>query len=155
MVTYNDNGNVRKIVIYKNLYYKLYQISHYYFNIKGDKMDAIKFMKEIKRIHETYKDCANCPLDETLDDNTICSDFIFSYPEEVIEIVKKWSKEHPIITNAMKFEEVFGCPPTPDNNEGHKYMCAPRGKRTDNCEKYDCKKCDAWWDEEWKETEHD
>lgn len=118
-------------------------------------MDAGNFIKEMERIHKTYIDCVNCPLDDVLDDNTTCREFISRYPNEAIKIVEKWNKEHPIITNAMKFKEVFGCEPTPDKNEGHKYMCVPREKRSDNCERYNCQKCTEWWDEEYKEVKDD
>ena len=36
-----------------------------------------------------------------------CGDFVVSNPSEAVEIVEEWSKKHPIITNAMKFKEVF------------------------------------------------
>lgn len=43
-------------------------------------------------------DCANCPLNSLnngTNDMTSCSDFEALYPEKAIEIVQKWSDEHP------------------------------------------------------------
>nr|DAM46125.1 MAG TPA: hypothetical protein [Caudoviricetes sp.] len=43
-------------------------------------------------------DCANCPLNSLnngTNDNISCSDFEAFYPEKAIEIVQKWSDEHP------------------------------------------------------------
>lgn len=64
-------------------------------------MDAKKYIEEYNRMCEFYDglECRACPgnhIDCNLDNL------------EMIDIVEKWSKEHPKITNAMKFEEVFG-----------------------------------------------
>ena len=37
-----------------------------------------------------------------------CSEWANLYPEEAERIIMKWSAEHPIMTNAKKFEQVFG-----------------------------------------------
>lgn len=47
--------------------------------------------------------CFVCPLDIICENN---SNFLRSF--EAIEIVHKWAKEHPIITNRDKLKEVFG-----------------------------------------------
>lgn len=71
-------------------------------------MDAVKYLKEKKRMCEKSS-CIHCPLGRTYrnsEDN--CDVFIRNSPEEAVAIVEKWSNEHPVITNLMKFEEVFG-----------------------------------------------
>lgn len=65
---------------------------------------------------------------------------------EIIEIVEKWSKEHPVVTNRDKFKEVFGIEPK---------VC-PRMiyidiKSLSECLESDCKKCtQEFWDLEYK-----
>lgn len=43
--------------------------------------------------------CIDCPLYQK------CNAF---YAFEVQEVVENWAKEHPIVTNADKFKEMFG-----------------------------------------------
>lgn len=64
-------------------------------------MDAVKFLKECNRICKTFE-CNYCPLY----DGDAC--FLDTDEEKAVAIVEQWSKEHPIMTNKMKFEEVFG-----------------------------------------------
>ncbi|MBR3360895.1 MAG: hypothetical protein IKG39_06125 [Lachnospiraceae bacterium] len=65
-------------------------------------MDAVKFLKERERMCESFKTCDGCSF------NHHCSDFMGEYAEEAVRIVEQWSNEHPIMTNLMKFKEVFG-----------------------------------------------
>ena len=67
-------------------------------------MDAVQYLKEKGRFCKQYKGCSQCPLYEH--SNCVCPDSI--NPAEAVRIVEKWSNEHPIQTNAQKFEEVFG-----------------------------------------------
>lgn len=59
-------------------------------------MDAVKFLKEKERMCNNYEVCYECPLSAPRREAEIlyCNSFIGSYPEEAIEIVEKWSKEH-------------------------------------------------------------
>lgn len=67
----------------------------------------------------TGVDCGTCPLKSVCE----CKSLSFSvFP--IIEVVEKWGKEHPAITNADKFEEVFGC--KPQHKDGT-YLCPPFG----------------------------
>ena len=51
-------------------------------------------------------DCRGCEFDK------ICSQGNVNFKAfDVIEVVEKWSKDHPITTNAQKFKEVFGFVP--------------------------------------------
>lgn len=69
-------------------------------------MEALEFLKEAKRkcSSTTCEVCRNesyavlCPLSEYPDEEM----------EKLVSGVEQWSKEHPIITNAQKFKEVFG-----------------------------------------------
>ena len=70
-------------------------------------MDAVKFFTEKKRMCATVMSCCICPMVESNAYHD-CTDFEDACPEEAVGIVEQWSKEHPIMTNKMKFEEVFG-----------------------------------------------
>jgi len=72
-------------------------------------MEALDFLKEAQRMCKSYADCKGCPLV-----NSPCG-FIRCIVDHsgaemrcVTKVVEQWSKEHPIITNAQKFKEVFG-----------------------------------------------
>ena len=64
---------------------------------------------EIKRMCNRLK-CSECPLGSknTLA-NGICTTWALQNSEKAESIVMQWAAEHPIKTNRMKFEEVFGC----------------------------------------------
>lgn len=70
-------------------------------------MEALEFLKEYSRMCAEYKECYGCPLK-----GTTCSIVFSKLSEEkminIIEKTEQWSKEHPIITNEMKFREIFG-----------------------------------------------
>ena len=75
-------------------------------------MEAIEFLKEYARMCNKCKACFGCPLK-----GTTCSIGEDLSEEQMINIVDKteqWSIEHPAITNARKFEEVFGFLPDGD-----------------------------------------
>ena len=75
-------------------------------------MDAVKFLKEKKRMCDRYydTDCVDCPLRPCPEYGgyASCEQFAEEDPDEVVLNVEEWSKAHPLITNAMKFEAVFG-----------------------------------------------
>jgi hypothetical protein len=83
--------------------------------------------------------CGYCVLNPANNGHGIdCFHFEMNYPEEATEAIRKWSEEHPRITNADKFREVFGDIPQFKN------------KGCDKClESTPCDNCD-WWDEEYK-----
>ena len=67
-----------------------------------------KVMREHKRMcnHILCRDCQLASVHNGHD--LCCADFYKEYPEEAEDIVMKWSAKHPVMTNAMKFKEVFG-----------------------------------------------
>jgi hypothetical protein len=72
-------------------------------------MEALEFSKEYNRMCVVNKGCQGCPLKG----DTCCSLSAELSEEQITIIVDKteqWSKEHPIITNARKFKEIFGLP---------------------------------------------
>jgi hypothetical protein len=88
--------------------------------------------------------CSECMFRE------LCRDFdkpgmqphqMFKSSFEVIELLEKWAKEHPPITNKDKIEQVFGVEIDP------KHGCPPGVGR---CEGSNCDECRKWWGEEYK-----
>lgn len=64
--------------------------------------------KERERMCETSNGCKECPL-YNLTEGNFCGTKILNHAEESERIIMKWASEHPIKTNRMKFEEIFGC----------------------------------------------
>lgn len=67
-------------------------------------MDAVKFIKERKRLCSSYLSCAKCPA---FRDNDTC---LFSptnggTPDEQIKILSAWSAAHPLKTRQSVFME--------------------------------------------------
>lgn len=111
-------------------------------------MDAVEYLKESNRMCGTCI-CADCP--SPVRDARYyytCLDFSLEHPEEAVRIVEEWSKNHPVMTNSMKFEEVFGKPVAAD---GAGNRCAPF---VNVCIHRECSACNEWWDEPYKEPKH-
>lgn len=66
-------------------------------------MDALKFLKERKRMCSCYKHCEGCPL-ESINCALNAADSDEEY-EQVIVAVEQWSKEHPRKTRQSIFLE--------------------------------------------------
>ena len=70
-------------------------------------MDAVKFIKERERMCDS-DECINCPLYK--ENNLMgvgCETFEKHNPEVTVEIVKKWSSEHPVKTRQSEFLKMF------------------------------------------------
>lgn len=71
-------------------------------------MDAIVFLRELKRMCNSIE-CSECIIDEkSVEKGCSCLKYAEDFPKETVDGVEQWSKEHPVITNGAKFEEVFG-----------------------------------------------
>lgn len=70
-------------------------------------MDAIKFLKEKKRMCTLMVGCLNCPI--SILNNKFgepCRDFEKNHPEDAVAIVGKWSAEHPVKTRQSEFLKI-------------------------------------------------
>lgn len=63
-------------------------------------MDAVEFYKAFKRMCEKT-DCKDCLLDQK------CRPSANVEPEEVVELVEEWAKDHPIKTRQSEFLKMF------------------------------------------------
>lgn len=70
-------------------------------------MDAVKFIKERARMCDSLFGCEGCPANSQENGLGECFVGIKSKyaPEQQIEIVDKWSKEHPLKTRQSVFLE--------------------------------------------------
>ena len=66
-------------------------------------------MREFRRLCEGKK-CTDCPIWEKVDKDaeTFCSAWLTNHSEEAERIIMRWAKENPLMTNRMKFKEIFG-----------------------------------------------
>lgn len=110
-------------------------------------MDALEFFNEFRRMCNTLRTCEECRIEREVP--STCYNNINSMSDlceigKVIEIIEKWSKEHPIKSNLDVFRKTF-----PDwGTQTH--LCK---KECDiGYQKVPCPDC-KWWDEEYKEGE--
>lgn len=111
--------------------------------------DFVEMMKIEKRLCESTTKCEECVLHHNNNGkNTICGSLATDYPEETQEILLKWDKEHPIKTNADKFEEVYGF-------RLSIFVCPWEGSDYCNDGVSGCKDCERtdFWKEEYKKPE--
>ena len=67
-----------------------------------------KVAKARKRMCDSYETCSNgCPVGKMLN-GIICSSWMLEHPVLAETAIMKWDAEHPIMTNRMRFSEVFG-----------------------------------------------
>lgn len=72
-------------------------------------MDAFEFCKEFGRMCASYKECSACALfNETISGNcSAITNISDGRLKKKIEVVEKWSKEHPPKTMAQDFSRSF------------------------------------------------
>lgn len=71
-------------------------------------MDAVKYLKEKKRMCSKYKLCEECPMSLFNNGKEVnCQSLESSCPEEAVAIVEKWSAEHPVKTRQSEFLKMF------------------------------------------------
>lgn len=66
-------------------------------------MDALEFIKECKRMCDSFKNCASCPLLTEDCDNFRNSEFV----EKAVPVVEAWSAAHPRKTRQSVFLEQY------------------------------------------------
>ena len=111
-------------------------------------MDAIEFMKEKKRMCKSYSGCTDsCLLRKPMYENGLtCLGYCFKYPEKAVEIVEKWSAEHPIKTRQSELLKAF---PNAEIENGVAVACPNSLDRNVNCDPLNCDECTRkYWLEE-------
>ena len=99
-------------------------------------------------------DCDECLLSSKYNGRNInCFPFESFYSDEAIKIVEKWEKEHPIMTNAEKYEQMMKNLLGDDFEIG---ICTSKSYNVPfcACEKMNtCSKCVKFWNSKYKEKE--
>ena len=116
-------------------------------------MDALEYFKIKKRMtNKCEMDCVDCPLYYANNNKQLgCKRFEMLYPEESIQLVGGWGKEHPFISNVDKYKEIiretFG-----DNLIGTCNKQVPNFK----CSSFaSCDECIEFWNSEYKKEEEE
>ena len=114
-------------------------------------MDALEFLKERKRMYNSYDGCKGCPFDDSkcVIDSTISDEDC----KRIVATVEQWSKEHPRKTRQSVFLKMF--PNVMLNDKGQFGFC-PKMLDTayhpvgDCCLDVDiCQRCmDNFWGQE-------
>ena len=63
-------------------------------------------IRERNRMCKANK-CVGCPLFVAIG-NDFCDNWPYKHPLEAEKIIMEWAKKNPLMTNRMKFKEVFG-----------------------------------------------
>lgn len=107
-------------------------------------MDAIKFLKERKRMCDSYPIiCGKCKISEAKD-GLHCYEFQYTFPERAVAIVEKWSEEHPQETRLSQFLkyypnaplDMYGIPHACVKDFGiveYEYLCCDDGADCPDC----------------------
>ena len=120
-------------------------------------MDALEYFKIKKRMtNKCEMDCVDCPLYYANNNKQLgCKRFEMLYPDEAIQIVERWEKEHPIMTNAEKYEQMM------KNLLGDDFeieICPTKSHDVPSCacEKMNnCNDCVKFWNSEYRKKEEE
>jgi hypothetical protein len=85
-------------------------------------MDAVKFLNEKNRMCKSFGNfCDGCEIYNKNDEFMSCDKYIETYPEQAVEIVEKWSKEHSQETRLSQFLKYY--PNAPLDMYGIPHAC--------------------------------
>lgn len=85
-------------------------------------MEALAYLREKNRMtNKCQIECRNCPLSSKNSIVVGCSTLEHEFPEDCVQIVEKWAKEHPLKTYAQDFFEKF--PNAPRDRKGLPILC--------------------------------
>ena len=102
-------------------------------------MDAVKYLKEKERMCHSYNNmCDGCGFGKVPKCNRTEED----NPEKAVDIVERWSAEHPMKTRQSEFLKMF---PNADIGQGYLNVCPKRidlnSLTEDECADLRCSDC--------------
>lgn len=105
----------------------------------SENMDAVKYLKERKRMCDSYNNmCDGCGFGKV----PKCNHTEEDNPEKAVEIVEKWSAEHPMKTKQGEFLKMF---PNADIRNGIIMICPRKINKnsvtSEECDKSKCHDC--------------
>lgn len=68
-------------------------------------MDAVKYIKALRRLCESKRKCTECPLLNK--EESYCIVDKGEYAEKAVQIVEQWAKDHPVKTRQSEFLKMF------------------------------------------------
>lgn len=117
-------------------------------------MDAVKFVKERKRMCDSYLMCADgCPIKALkIKYDEGCGIVMNNHADEFVDAVEKWSADHPIKTRASDLLEKL--PKASVTPQGYPISCAMVLGYCDTCIGFtDEKSCKECWETPLEEYE--
>ena len=122
-------------------------------------MDAVEFIVTRDRMCKSFNGCCNgCEVKKRMGAGNVCFHYMAQHPQEVVEIVERWGKEHPRKTRQSELLKMFPrasmasngtidfCPISFDEE----FTCPEKGKfDSGECRCPDCRK--KYWLEEVEE----
>lgn len=107
-------------------------------------MDAVKYLKERKRMCNSYNNmCDGCGFGKV----PKCNNTEEDNPEKAVEIVEKWSSEHPMKTRQSEFLKMF--PNAPLRENGSIAICPLDVDRDAKCSQKQGARCPDCQKEYW------
>ena len=74
----------------------------------AEMMDAVEFIVTRDRMCKSFNGCCNgCEVKKRMGAGNVCFHYIAQHPQEVVEIVERWGKEHPRKTRQSEFLKMF------------------------------------------------
>lgn len=71
-------------------------------------MDAVEFLVTRDRMCGSFNGCCTgCEVNERMGAGEACIHYMARHPQDVIEIVEQWGKEHLLKTRQERFLEMF------------------------------------------------
>ena len=71
-------------------------------------MDAVEFIVTRDRMCKSFNGCCNgCEVKKRMGAGDMCIYYMRQQPQEVVEIVERWGKEHPRKTRQSEFLKMF------------------------------------------------
>ena len=115
-------------------------------------MNALEYLKTKGRMTNTCGiDCNNCPLAYKNNGKSVqCTVLEKQYSDEAVKIVEEWGKEHPFITNRIKYEQLM------KNLLGNDFeieICSNKSYDVPCCaceQMNNCCECVKFWNDEYK-----
>lgn len=70
-------------------------------------MDAVEFLVTRDRMCESFNCCTGCEVKKRMGAGDMCIYYMAQHPQEVVEIVERWGKEHPRKTRQSELLKMF------------------------------------------------
>ena len=71
-------------------------------------MDAVEFLVTRDRMCKSFNGrCNGCEVNERMSVDDMCIYYMAQHPQEVVEIIERWGKEHPLKTRQNELLKLF------------------------------------------------